>query len=115
MRSVLSRIDAYCPKPVQRIGLSATVSNPAQLLEWFAPCGERQVVGLSTISTDAEVTVDAVGTLDNAATVVSRLHRCEKRLVFCDSRSAAEQREIQCVSRQLPLELCGRSRFLLHR
>lgn len=91
LRSVLSRIDAYCPKPIQRIGLSATVSNPAQLLEWFAPRGERQVVGSSAISTDAEVTIDAVGTLDNAATVVSRLHRGEKRLVFCDSRSAAEQ------------------------
>lgn len=91
LRSVLSRIDAYCPKPIQRIGLSATVSNPVQLLEWFAPRGERQVVGSSAISTDAEVTIDAVGSFDNAATVVSRLHRGEKRLVFCDSRSAAEQ------------------------
>jgi ATP-dependent helicase Lhr and Lhr-like helicase len=91
LRSVLSRVDAYCPKPVQRIGLSATVSNPAQLLEWFAPRGERRVVGSSAISTDAEVTIDAVGTLDNAATVISRLHCGEKRLVFCDSRSAAEQ------------------------
>ncbi|MEP7311639.1 MAG: DEAD/DEAH box helicase [Pseudomonadota bacterium] len=91
LRSVLARIDAYCTDPLQRIGLSATVSNPTQLLQWFAPRGERQVVGSSVISTDAEVTIDAVGTLDNAATVVSRLHRGEKRLVFCDSRSAAEQ------------------------
>ncbi len=91
LRSVLARIDAYCTKPVQRIGLSATVSNPAQLLEWFAPRGDRLVVGSSAISTDADVTIDAVGTLENAATIVSRLHRGEKRLVFCDSRSAAEQ------------------------
>ena len=91
LRSVLARIDAYTQAPVQRIGLSATVSNPEQLLEWFAPEGPRQVVGTSTVSTDAEVTIDAVGSLDNAATIISRLHRGEKRLVFCDSRSSAEK------------------------
>jgi len=37
------------------------------------------------------VTIDHVGSLENAATVISRLHRGEKRLVFCDSRSSAEQ------------------------
>ena len=91
LRSVLARINAYTRAPVQRIGLSATVSNPEQLLAWFAPEGPRQVVGTSTVSTDAEVTVDAVGSLDNAATIISRLHRGEKRLVFCDSRSSAEK------------------------
>jgi ATP-dependent Lhr-like helicase len=34
--------------------------------------------------------VDYVGTLANAATVISRLHQGEKRLVFCDSRSRVE-------------------------
>ncbi len=91
LRSVLARIDAYCPQPLQRIGLSATVSNAEELLAWFAPHGDRQLVGSSTVSTDADVTVDHVGSLDNAATVISRLHRGEKRLVFCDSRSSAEK------------------------
>lgn len=45
----------------------------------------------NTVSTDADVTIDHVGSLENAATVISRLHRGEKRLVFCDSRSSAEQ------------------------
>lgn len=91
LRSVLARIDAYGSQPLQRIGLSATVSNPDELLTWFAPQGERQVVGSSAVSTDADVTVDHVGSLDNAAIVISRLHRGEKRLVFCDSRSSAEK------------------------
>lgn len=34
--------------------------------------------------------MDFVGSLANAATVISRLHRGEKRLVFCDSRSRVE-------------------------
>lgn len=91
LRSILARLSKYTASPVQRLGLSATVSNPEDLLGWFAPTGDRMVVGTSTVSTDADVTVDAVGTLDNAAVVISRLHRGEKRLVFCDSRSSAEK------------------------
>ena len=91
MRSVLHRLDQYLDQPLQRIGLSATVSNPAELLDWFAPVGERCVVGSASVSTDADVTIDHVGSLENAATIIARLHRGEKRLVFCDSRSSAEQ------------------------
>lgn len=91
LRSVLQRLEHYLPRQLQRIGLSATVSNPKELLDWFAPLGERQVVGSASVSTDADVTIDHVGNLENAATVISRLHRGEKRLVFCDSRSSAEQ------------------------
>ncbi len=91
MRSVLQRLEHYLPQPLQRIGLSATVSNPVELLDWFAPGGDRCVVGSASVSNDADVTIDHVGALENAATVISRLHRGEKRLVFCDSRSSAEQ------------------------
>lgn len=91
MRSVLHRLDQYLERPLQRIGLSATVSNPAELLAWFAPSGNRTVVGSASVSTEADVTIDHVASLENAATVISRLHRGEKRLVFCDSRGSAEQ------------------------
>lgn len=91
LRSVITRIDRYASQPLQRIGLSATVANPTELLDWFAPVGPREVVGHATVSTDADVTIDHVGTLENAALVISRLHRGEKRLVFCDSRASAEK------------------------
>ena len=40
---------------------------------------------------ESDVQLDYVGNLENAALVLSRLHRGEKRLVFCDSRSRAEE------------------------
>ena len=91
LRSVLVRMMRYSQHPIQRIGLSATVSNPDALLAWLAPTGSKRVVGGSAVSTDADVQIDHVETLENAATVITRLHAGEKRLVFCDSRSTAER------------------------
>lgn len=91
LRAVLTRLERYAARPVQRIGLSATVSNPEELLAWLAPTGPRAVVGSSHVSTDADVTIDYVGSLENAAIVIDRLHRGSKRLVFCDSRSSTER------------------------
>lgn len=91
MRAVLHRLQQYAPHPMQRLGLSATVSNPEQLLNWFAPTGPKLVVGTASVSTEADVTIDYVGSLANAGTVIARLYRGSKRLVFCDSRSSAEQ------------------------
>ena len=91
LRAVLSRLDRYAPEALQRIGLSATVGNPEQLSRWFSPSPARCVVGSSMVSTDADVMIDFVGSLENAATVIERMHRGRKRLVFCDSRSGAER------------------------
>jgi len=35
LRAVLSRLDRYSAAPLQRIGLSAPVGNPDELLAWF--------------------------------------------------------------------------------
>ena len=53
--------------------------------------GSAKHLSSCAASTEADVTIDHVASLENAATVNSRLNRGEKRLVFCDSRSSAEQ------------------------
>jgi ATP-dependent Lhr-like helicase len=108
--AVLERLNHLIGRPVQRVGLSATVGNPQQLLGWLQGSGADRrpsrvvaphLVG-SAVAGDAaftapsvpppgEIELDFVGSLDNAAKVIATLHRGEKRLVFCESRKAVEE------------------------
>ena len=48
------------------------------------------MVSITAPPAEIDLSIDYVGSLENAATVISQLHRGEKRLVFCDSRSRVE-------------------------
>ena len=92
--AVLERVRHLSGREIQRLGLSATIGNPEALLEWLAPASSRprRVVAPGGDATSpASAHLDYVGSVRNAAKVVSALHRGEKRLVFCDSRTGVEQ------------------------
>ncbi|ORA76141.1 ATP-dependent helicase [Mycolicibacter kumamotonensis] len=93
--AVLERLSRIAGREVQRIGLSATVGNPNELLAWLqGSFRERDhIVVAPTVAAPAapDITVDYVGSINNAATVIATLHRGEKRLVFVDSRRQAEE------------------------
>jgi len=94
--AVLERVERIAGRKIQRVGLSATVGNPETVGTWMQGSteGRRPVVVVREDSSPAaspEITVDYVGSMDNAATVISRLHRGDKRLVFAESRRSAEE------------------------
>lgn len=92
--SVFSRIQRLAGRDLQRLGLSATVGNPGEMLDWLSSGSgrTRQVVRPEPTARRApEVQLDFVISLTNAAKIISLLHQGEKRLVFCDSRSRVEQ------------------------
>ena len=98
--AVAERLSRLAGRPVQRVGLSATVGNPADLLAWLQ--GSNREVQPSAVIEPAppprapaappgDIELDYVGSLQNAARVIAALHRGEKRLVFCESRQRVEE------------------------
>ncbi|MFD8383141.1 DEAD/DEAH box helicase [Streptomyces sp. NPDC059679] len=111
--AVLERLERVAGRPIQRIGLSATVGNPQRLLTWLqgthadnrpgrvvspgVPVGTSasEPLGPSADTPNThpagDIELDYVGSLDNAAKLIAALHKGEKRLVFCESRRQVEQ------------------------
>ncbi len=91
--AVLSRLQLLAGRRIQRIGLSATIGNPERIIGWLSSGRPPGVIvnpgGAS--AREADVQIDYVGTLANAAQVMAQLHRGYKRLAFCDSRAASEE------------------------
>jgi len=94
LSALLSRVQFNRALPIQRVGLSATVGNPEELLNWLVSTApeEREVVApFAPDRRPPDIQLDYVASLDNAAKVIATLYRGEKRLVFCDSRSQVER------------------------
>ncbi|NNG21075.1 DEAD/DEAH box helicase [Naumannella sp. ID2617S] len=96
LQGVLDRLTALAGNSIQRVGLSATVGNAEELLGWLQGANRavgrpgRVVAPAAATPKDPDLQLDHVGSVSNAATVITALHQGEKRLVFCDSRRQVE-------------------------
>lgn len=104
--AVLERLTELAGRPVQRVGLSATVGNAGELLTWLQGrgAGSRPASVVAPAVDSAvvpELALDYVGSVGNAATVLSRLHVGEKRLVFADSRRTVEDLAVNLRERSV--------------
>lgn len=94
--AVLERLARIAGRELQRVGLSATVGNPEELLSRLQGSFHARATAVVLPAADVtapspEITVDFVGSVPNAARVIASLHTGEKRLVFVDSRRRAEE------------------------
>lgn len=100
----LQRIQEYCPKKIQIIGLSATVGNPEEVAKWFSE-EALPIIGPAPRKTDVLVHKELPNTEDeilstewhispDSIAAFRRLTRALKEespaLVFVNSRSTAE-------------------------
>ncbi len=92
LSAVLERLSRFCGRDVQRIGLSATVGNPEDILRWVAGSSKRAgvVVDPGGAKKTPDIAIDWVASSDNAARMIAQLHPGKKRLVFVDSRRGVE-------------------------
>src|SRR5580658_7835461 len=69
--AVLERIAKLARRQPQRIGLSATVGNPEEILAWMTrgAAPSRVISPLAGVATETDVQLDYVGSIENAALV----------------------------------------------
>jgi len=92
LKALLSRLDNIAGTKVQRIGLSATVGNPREILHWLS--GKRQAEVLVNIAPKLRLTniICKIERDDEKRNILLRRYiKGKKALVFVNSRSDAEK------------------------
>jgi len=92
LMSVIERISRFTTNDIQRIGLSATVGNPEEILVWLRGTSNREGAVIDPPKKPAK---RAISTLlrDNIASIArdaSRTALGKKSLFFCQSRALTE-------------------------
>ncbi len=91
--SLLERITRLSSHDVQRVGLSATIGDPEEIVAWLAGSSLRpgRVVDPGGLRREPRLALDHVGNHDNAALLIDRMFPGTRRLVFVDSRRGVER------------------------
>jgi ATP-dependent Lhr-like helicase len=92
LMSVLERLRRSTPNDIQRVGLSATVGNPQQILEWLQGTSKREgaVVDPPKVPSRRDLRVSLQGSVVAIAEEAARRARGAKSLFFCQSRALTE-------------------------
>ena len=92
VRAMLDRLDGAAGRPVQRIGLSATVGNPGDVLAWLSGPGRRQeLVQLPAPPAPRRFSFAIEPEEAGRADAIVRLVRGRRALVFASSRGHVER------------------------
>jgi ATP-dependent Lhr-like helicase len=93
LMSVLERLSALSGRDVQRVGLSATVGNPAQIARWLSGTSTRESVVIDPPRPKAQRQIKVLLREDELeiARDAAREGAGKKSLFFCQSRSGTEK------------------------
>lgn len=92
LMSVIERLAPSSQNDIQRVGLSATVGNPEQIVEWIKGSSRRQGVVVDPLKSPAkrEVSVRLHESISGLADDAAGRATGRKSLFFCQSRSLTE-------------------------
>jgi ATP-dependent helicase Lhr and Lhr-like helicase len=90
--SVFERLIRHTTNDVQRVGLSATVGNPTDILQWMQGTSNRPncVVNPPKVPSQKDIHVFLCETIPDIARDASKIAQAKKSLFFCQSRALAE-------------------------
>lgn len=90
--SVIERLACYTENDIQRIGLSATVGNPNEILRWLQGTSKREgcIVNPPKVISKKDLYIYLQDTLGSIAHQASQIAKDKKSLFFCQSRALAE-------------------------
>ena len=89
---LLDRLDRMAGRHVQRIGLSATVGNPEEILAWLSgEGGQRQLVHVAQPPREKRFSFHLEKEEHKRMEAIARIVAGKKALVFVNSRAEAEQ------------------------
>lgn len=89
---LLDRLDLLCGQNVRRIGLSATIGNPEELLEWFSDSNrKRRHISIRPPPQGRRLSFIIDPVEDRRIRSLARVVAGKKALIFAGSRSEAEK------------------------